>query len=365
VARLPAQPFPKCLATSGLVAAIIDAKFNRHCPLYRQEEMFQSIGLSVTRATLSHWVIKAAKHLAPLVDVMTQHIREYDIAYADETVVQVLNEPGRKATAKSYMWLFMGGPPDKRSIVYQYHPTRSHVVVKDFLADFKEYLHADCYRAYVNLDSPAIRHVACLAHARRYFMDIVKTTKSKKGLAVDAIKQIARLYRIEQQLTQQQAAPEERYTMRQQQAKPLLDQMEQWLEEHHTRVSPRAPIGKAIAYARKHWQALTRYLDDGRLEIDNNRSERAIKPFVIGRKNWLFHNNVPGAQAGSILFSLVQTCKEHHVDVFAYFKYALDHVMNCQTTQDFENLLPFNCDKTQLDRQRDIPLLQFPDISDK
>ena len=183
LAKLPKQPIDKAIATPGLLAAVIDSKFNRHMPLYRQEAMFAEAKISITRGTLSNWLIKSAQLLTPLVKLMESDIHDYDIAYADETPLQVLKEKDRLPTQKSTMWLFMGGPPDKRAVVYQYHTTRAHQVPLDFFADFNGYLHADCYKAYVALGQQEhIHHVACWAHARRYFTDVVKSTK-KEGLA--------------------------------------------------------------------------------------------------------------------------------------------------------------------------------------
>jgi len=360
LAKLPKQPFPKSLATPGLVAAVIDAKFNRHLPLYRQEDMFKSMGTEISRTNLGNWIVKAGELLRPIVDEMIAQIQHYDVAYADETVLQVINEKGKLATSKSYMWLFSGGPPDKRCFVYQYHPSRKDDIAKHFFESFAGYVHADCYSAYVNLDGKRIQHVACMAHARRYFMDIVKATKSKPGIAKTAIAWFAKLYAIEKQLKEDKASTALVLSTRKQQSKPILDDFKLWLLDQQKTVLPKSPLGKAIFYSIKHWDSLTQYINDGRLEIDNNHSERAIKPFVIGRKNWLFNSTNKGAEASSILFSLVQTCKEHDLDVFAYFKYALESVVKCQNEQDIQKLLPYNADLDQLKAQRDIPELIYP-----
>jgi len=360
-ASLPKQPFPKCTATAGLVSVIIDAKFNRHLPLYRQQDIFKSMGVEISRASLSNWVIRAAELLKPLVDLLEKQIRHYDIAYADETTLQVINNPGKSPRTKSYMWLFIGGPPDKQAFVYQYHPTRADSVAKDFFDGFNGYLHADCYRAYINLSPAKVTHVACWAHARRYFADIVKATNKKKGRAQEAIKQIAKLYAIEKELKAVNASTATTYLIRQQRSKPVLDELETWLKEIKPKAPPKSPLGKAIAYSLNHWNRLIRYIDDGRLDIDNNLSERSIKPFVIGRKNWLFNNNEKGANAASTLYSLIQTCKAHQVDVFAYFKYAIDNIIHCQSENDYIQLLPFNCNEQALKKQRDIPHLIHPD----
>jgi transposase len=360
-AKSPNQPFPKSIARAGLVASVIDAKFNRHLPLYRQEGIFKTMGVDISRTNLGNWIIKAAELLKPIVDKMTAQIQSYDIAYADETVLQVINEKGKLATSKSYMWLFGGGPPEQRCFVYQYHPNRKDDIAKKFFGEFEGYIHADCYSAYVNLDKDRIKHTACMAHARRYFVDIVKASKNKPGIAKLAIEWFAKLYAIEKKLKEDKASPTQIKQARQMQAKPILAEFKQWLLTQQKTVLPKSPLGKAIFYSINHWYSLNQYINDGRLEIDNNRSERAIKPFVIGRKNWLFNTSTKGADASSILFSIVQTCKEHNIDVFAYFKYALERVIICNGEHDILNLLPYNINPELLKAQRNIPVLSYPD----
>ena len=361
-APIPKQPIPKSMASAGLLAAIIDAKFNRHTPLYRQEDMFKRAGMPVARTTLSDWLIKSANLLTPLVKLLEDKIHNYDIAFADETNLQVLKEEGRLPTAKSYMWLFIGGPPDKRSFVYQYHPTRASKVAADFFEDFRGYLHADCYQAYVSLGKKeSINHVACLAHARRYFVDVTRLSKKKKGLAHKVVERIAELYQIEKELKEQNASVPSIYTTRQAKSEPILTNIKALIEDNIAKIPPQGPLAKAANYMLSHFKPLSRYLDDGRLEIDNNRTERSIKPFVIGRKNWLFHNNEKGAKAGAILFSLIETCKQHNVDVFAWLKYALNNIQQADTVEKLEQLLPFNVPVSFLEQSRSMPELIFPD----
>lgn len=361
-AKLPKQPIPKNMASAGLLAAVIDSKFNRHMPLYRQEDMFKRAGLTVTRATLSHWVIQSAALLTPLVKLMEDIIQTHDVAYADETTLQVLKEKNKKATTKSFMWLFIGGPPDKRSFIYQYHPTRTHQVAAEFFQDFKGYLHADCYSAYTALGrTEAITHVACMAHARRYFVEITKQTQKKKGLAFQVVNLIGKLYLIEKALKEEQASSKQIQHTRQTKALPILTQIKALLDENALKLLPQSPIGKAVHYMLTHWEALNQYIKDGRLEIDNNRSERSIKPFVIGRKNWMFHDNEIGARAGATLFSLIETCKAHNVDVFSWLKHALNHIHQADTVEKLEQLLPFNVQSEALEAARTMPELIFPD----
>lgn len=357
LARLPKQPIDKAIAAPGLLAAVIDAKFNRHMPLYRQEAMFAEARISVTRGTLSNWLIKSANLLTPLVKLMIADVQDYDIAYADETPLQVLKEKDRLPTQKSYMWLFIGGPPDKRAFVYQYHATRSHQIPFDFFADFKGFLHADCYKAYVTLGGlEHITHVACWAHARRYFVDVAKASK-KEGLAQQIVKLIGKLYHLESELKDKEATPELIFMKREKESTPVLAQIKALLDDAQLKVPPKSPLGTAVFYSLNHWDALNTYLQDGRLEIDNNKSERSIKPFVIGRKNWLFHGNDVGAQAGSILFSLIETCKQHKVDVFSWLKYVLVNIHHAETVEQLEKLLPYNINPLLLSDMRSIPEL--------
>jgi hypothetical protein len=345
-----------------MLAHVIDGKFNRHMPLYRQEDIFNRAGLSVTRATLSHWLIKSAELLSPLVKIMTDIIQNYDIAWADETPLQVLKDKDKKGSGKSYMWLFIGGPPEQRSFIYHYHATRATQVATDFFEDFKGYLHADCYNAYTALGKKDdITHVACMAHARRYFMDIVRQTKKQKGLAYQVVELIGKLYHLEKLLKENHATPDEIKLKREERARPILLQIKKLLDDNISKVPPQSPLGKAIAYMLTHWQALNHYLLDGRLEIDNNRSERSIKPFVIGRKNWLFHGNDKGARAGATLYSLIETCKAHQVDVFAWLKHALTHMRQADTLEKMEALLPFNVKPEELDVARAVPELIYPE----
>lgn len=359
-APVPVQPIPKGIATAGLLASIITAKFNYHMPLYRQEDMYNRAGIKLSRSTLSEWVLKVAELLFPLIKLLHAQILTYDIAFADETKLNVLKRKDGKKS-QSYMWLFAGGPPEKRSFVYQYEPGRTQDTAFHFFEDFHGYLHADCYCAYVNLDkSVHITHAACIAHARRYFMDIVKSSNKKSSLAVKAIKYFKALYDIEKDLKEMDANTEVIYQKRQTASQAILKEFKEWLDTTYIKVPPKSALGRAFAYSINHWKSLTRYIEDGRLEIDNNRSERAIKPFVIGRKNWLFNDNEKGARAGATIFSLIETCKAHNVDVFSYFKLALSEIKHCSTLEELETLLPFNCKDSDLKKQRELPRLNYP-----
>lgn len=349
-AELPLQVIPKSIATPGLLAHVLVSKYCDHLPLYRQENILNRIGVDIPRMTLCQWMMKCGELLSLLIEIMKNHIITYDIAHADETKVQVLKEKGRTAQQLSYMWLYIGGEKEKRCTVYEYQPTRSGVVAEIFLKGFKGYLHVDGYGGYERLFDKGIIGVGCMAHARRKFIEITKINK-KEGLAVFAVNQIAKLYQIEKEAKLLELTAEEIKELREEKAKSLLKEFKQWLDEHIRKVPPQSPIAKAINYSLNQWQQLIRYCADGRLEIDNNRAERAIKSFVTGRKNWLFCGNENGARAGATIFSLVETCKDHGIEPYEYFKYVLSNIRTANTKEALEKLLPFNCGRQLLDNE--------------
>lgn len=348
-AQCPKHPIPKSIASAGLLAHIAVSKFCDHLPLYRQEDILQRMGVDIARNTLSHWMIKVSELLLPLYKLLQHTLTIYDIAYADETPLQVLKEPDRPAEAKSYMWCFIGGPPTKRSIIYHYDISRAHAVPLNMLEDFRGWLHCDGHSAYDTYArvAPGIILLACWMHCRRKFYDVAKTIKTE-GLAHKAVKKIAKLYRIEEELKLKAATPEEVYQYRQAHSKPLLNEFREWLDKNSLHIRPKSPLGEAFGYALNQWDKLIRYLDDGRLEMDNGRSERQIKPFVIGRKNWLFCNSIAGAKAAEIIYSIIETAKHHKVEQYSYLRYVLTQLPNVNTEKELESLLPFNIDQTLL-----------------
>jgi len=341
-AKKPKQPIPNSIATPGLLAYVLSQKYQFHLPLYRQEQMLRSIGVDVPRATLSHWVIKCSELLQPLVSLLEDEVMNYDIAYADETTVQVLREPNKVAQSKSYMWAFGGGPPDRFSYVYHYHPSREHQKAIDFFANYVGYLHCDGYQAYDNLASKDNRiiQVGCWYHVRRKFIEAAKASK-KAGLAKHFVGQIKKLSNIEKVITDGRMDANVARDYRKSHALPVIHKIEKALIEHHDKVSAQSLLGKAIHYALNQWPKLMTYLSDGRLEISNNRMERAIKPFATGRKNWLFANSVNGANAAAVIYSLVETCKAHDVDPYRWLRHTLATLPNVDTPQQIEALLPF------------------------
>jgi transposase len=285
-APLPAQPIPKSMASPGLLAHITVSKYQDALPLYRQETILQRIGVGLPRATLANWMVQAGTLIQPVINLLRDRLLDYDILQMDETTVQVLNEQGKAAQSNSYLWLQRGGPPDQPVVLYDYDPGRGAGVPKRLLAGFTGYLQTDGYDGYnAVVAENALTHVGCMAHARRKFSEAVKAQgkNKKRGKAHRGLALIQKLYRVEKQA--RRLDPEERYAHRQQQARPVLDDLRSWLDVTLPLEPPTSATGKALNYLHREWDKLIRYLDDGRIEIDNNGAENAIRPFVVGRKN--------------------------------------------------------------------------------
>ncbi len=348
-APLPAQAIPKSMASPGLLAHITVSKYQDALPLYRQETILQRIGVDIPRATLANWMIQAGHLIQPLINLLQDRLLSYDILQMDETTVQVLKESGRKAQSKSYLWLQRGGPPDHPVVLYHYDPGRGAGVAKRLLEGFKGYLQTDGYDGYnAAVASNHLTHVGCMAHARRRFSDAVKAQgrNKKRGEADRGLTLIQKLYRVEKQA--RKLEPEKRHAHRDRHARPILDEMRSWLDQVLPQVPPTSATGKALYYLHNEWHKLIRYLDDGRLEIDNNAAENAIRPFVLGRKNWLFSNSVRGVKASANLYSLIETAKANGLEPYAYLRYLFAELPKAETVGAIEALLPGNLDKDQI-----------------
>jgi transposase len=340
-AALPKQPIPKSMASAGLLAHITVSKYQDALPLYRQETILQRIGVNIPRATLANWMIQAGTLIQPLINLLRDQMLEYDIVQMDETPVQVLKEPGKRAQSKSYIWVQRGGPPDRPLVLYDYDPGRGAGVPKRLLEGFKGYLQTDGYDGYNAVVAVnGLTHVGCMAHARRRFNDAVKAQgrNRKRGKAHRGLALIRKLYRVEGQA--RKLTPQNRYAHRQKHARPVLDEMRGWLDDVLPQVPPTSAAGKALNYLHNEWGQLIRYLDDGRLEIDNNSAENAIRPFVLGRKNWLFSASVKGVKASANLYSLIETAKANGLEPYAYLRTVFTELPKATSLDDIEALLP-------------------------
>jgi hypothetical protein len=292
-------------------------------------------------------MIKAGDLLQPLLNVMEKQLINHPVMHCDEPVVQILKEPDKPATRKSYMWVRVGGPPTQPIRLFHYAPSRSGSVVSELLEDYQVYLQTDDYAGYnavaANKD---VTQLGCWAHARRKFIDAQKATAGKtKNMnkvsnADMAISLIARLYAIEKNMKEVDA--EIRHHIRQQQAVPQLQKIRTWLDKTLHSTLPKGLLGKAISYLDKNWHKLTVYTQDGCLAIDNNIAENAIRPFVIGRKNWLFSASVNGAKASANIYSLIETAKANQREPYQYLRHLFTELPKVTTADQIEALLPWN-----------------------
>ncbi len=353
-APLPGQPIPKSNASPGLLAHIVVSKYQDALPLYRQEKILQRIGVDLPRATLANWMIKTGQLIQPLINLLQDRLLGYDIVQMDETPVQVLNEAGKTAQSRSYLWVRRGGPPRQPVLLYDYDPGRSGKVPMNLLPGYKGYLQTDGYEGYnAVVASNQLAHAGCMAHARRKFDEAIraqgKTKKCKKkktGLAHRGLSLINKLYRVEKQA--RNLAPNERYAHRKKHAQPVIDELRTWLDESRHKVPPTSATGKALAYLDHEWPKLIVYLQEGRLEIDNNKTENAIRPFVIGRKNWLFSASVKGVKSSANLYSLIETAKANGLEPYAYLRQVFTQLPRAESVEAIEALLPWQVDKDQI-----------------
>ena len=339
-ALMPATPIPKSIATPSLLSQIITCKYQFGLPLNRQETMFTDIGIELSRQTMSSWMLSSAQLLEPLYMRLKEILLAEPAIHGDETPLKVIK--AEKAT--SYMWVYCCGSDrasEKTNIVlYDYHNSRAAQCAIDFLAGYKGYMHVDGYKAY---ELTQAKLVACLAHIRRKFVDAKKIQAKKRTGKVDvALNLIGKLYGIEQQLKEKSII--DKFNIRQSHAKPIVNALHDWLTEHKGKVPPKSKLGEAISYSINQFDKFQRYLEDGRLSIDNNRAERAIKPFVIGRKAWLFSNTCNGADASAILYSLVETAKANGLVVHDYISRCLQHI--AEQPNNLEPLLPWNIERS-------------------
>ena len=346
-APLPAQPIPKSNASPGLLAHVTTSKFVDGLPLYRQEGILARYKISVSRTALACWMIKLGDLVTPLINLMNETQLGYDVLQMDETSVQVLKEDGRPATAKSYMWVRRGGPPGQRIILFDYAPTRAASVPLRLLEDYKGYLQSDGYAGY---NAPARRegviHVGCLDHARRKFVDAVKAQHAlaggERGLAPQALLLIRKIYAIEKLARGAEMTADERHQLRSEKARLLWDELRAWLDANRNATPPQSLTGKAISYLADEWPRLIRYLDDGRVEVSNVKCENAIRPFVVGRKAWLFSDTPAGAHASAKLYSIVETAKAARLEPYTYLRHIFEKLPQAITLADIEALLPWN-----------------------
>ena len=341
-AKKPPQPIPKSMATASLLAWIVVSKYMDALPLYRQCEIFKRIGFTADRTTLANWMIACGQLVQPLINLLWDQLRAQPVIHMDETTVQVLAEAGRKPDAKSYMWVAAAGPPTEQVVLFEYQPSRSGQIAQTLLVDYEGTLMVDGYEGYGPVCTRnGIKRLGCWAHARRGFVEAKRMQpKGTTGRPDQALVMINKLYGIERKLKEVDA--QTRYVARQELAVPVLAQLREWLDKTLPQTAPKTALGKALYYLNAQWQRLIGYIEDGRYPIDNNRAENAIRPFVIGRKNWLFSQSVRGAKASANLYSLIETAKASGLEPMAYLMTVFTELPKAQTIEDISALLPSN-----------------------
>ncbi|MCZ2128621.1 MAG: IS66 family transposase [Anaerolineales bacterium] len=332
VASLPASPIEQGMAAPGLLAHVLVSKFADHLPLNRQEAMLRRAGIALPRSTLCDWVLGAAQCLRPLYEHLIGCVRAGDILHSDDTPVP-LREKGATVKARAWGWV----NPQLRLAAYEFTVSRAGIHPQSFLAGWEGYLIADAYTGYDRLfANPHLKEVGCWAHARRKFFEVAKTQKAP-GLAHEAVARIGQFYHLDN--AWKVLPPDERRRRRLEQIGPLLAQFHAWMEIHLPGLLPQSPLAKAFGYAANHWAALTRFLDDGRLPLDNNAAERALRPIAVGRKNWLFAGSVRGGEAAAIVLSFVESAKLHDLNPFHYLRDVLTRLPSAKA-RELDSLLP-------------------------
>lgn len=339
LADKPLQLLAKSNATPSLLAHIVTAKYVDGLPLHRQEKQFTRLGIPLGRATMANWMIKLGDHIVPLINLLNDQLLDSPVVHCDETPMQVLKGGG---SDKHWIWVRAAGPPGKCIVLFHHAASRGGEVPKQLLEGFKGILLTDGYEPYETVATAnQLIHAGCWAHARRYFKDAQKTSGNDHGHARRALDFIGQLYRIERTLRERDATPEEKYQARQQQSAPIIAEFKDWLERLAGQVVPKSALGKAVYYSLRQWTKLTRFLDHAEIPLDNNRLENALRPFVIGRKNWLFSDTPKGAEASANLYSLVESAKANGLEPHAYLAHVFAELPKATKVEDFEALLPW------------------------
>ena len=336
-APVPAHVIDKGLPSAGLLAHVLVAKYADHLPLYRQESIFERAGMKLARSTLADWVGTCGVHLQPLADALRQAILAHRVVHADETPVQML-KPGTKKTHRAYLWAYAPGVFEPlKAVVYDFTEGRAGEHARSFLGDWQGSLICDDYSGYKACFTQGVTEIGCMAHARRKFFELRASNKSQ--LAEQALHYIGQLYEVERQV--KELTSDDRRRLRQEKAKPLAHALHAWMLAQRQRVPDGSATAKALDYSLKRWSALTRYLDDGQLPIDNNHIEQQIRPIAIGRNNWLFAGSLRAGKRAAAIMTLVQSARLNGHDPYAYLKDVLTRLPT-QPASRIGELLPHN-----------------------
>ena len=355
IAPLPPQIIPQGIVTPGLLAHVIIAKYADALPLYRQETQFQRMGADICRGTLAKWVLRVAVACHTLYALLLDEVRSGPVINMDETPVQVLNEPGRANTTKSYMWVCRGGPPGHPAVVFHYHPTRSGRVADFLLGSYVGYLQTDGYVGYETVGKRAgITHLGCMAHVRRKFIAVQDSAGcTTRGVAASILDLIGELYGVERDARDRGLDFAGIAGLRAEKSRPVLGKIKKLLDDTQPRCPPSSLLGTAINYALDMWPRLEVYLDFGFLNIDNNIAENAIRPFAVGRKNWLFAGSPGGAEASAIMFSIIETAKANGLEPYSYLRHLFTQLPLASSKEEIRALLPQFVDREHIHQAKD------------
>jgi len=344
------------IASPSLLSFILCNKYVLALPLYRQEQELMRAGIHISRQTMANWIIYTTRHwLKPMYDLLHKELLKSDILHADETTVQVVKENGRSARQRSYMWMYhtgkntSTGQPNKADIgrqiaLFEYQPTRESIHPQNFLAGYQGFLHVDAYSGYKSLERYGIILVECWAHARRKFDEALKALKKEdrqNALANIGLEYCNKLFELEREFDESQISPEERRLRREVESKPVALSFFEWAASIRQQALPKSKLGQAVSYAVNQQQWLMNFLLDGRLELSNNRAERSIRPFTVGRKNWLFSYCSEGAKASAVVYSIIETAQANGLVPFMYLNYLFQTLPNIQSER-FSDCLPWN-----------------------
>jgi transposase len=340
IAPVPFKLIPKSICTPSLLTHITLSKFVDHLPLYRQETIYARAGVALSRGTMAEWVWRLGEAVIPIINLLEESLLEGEYLSCDETPIRVLTDDGKRVKNLHYLWI-RGRPPDfgKPIYLFEYAPSRRTEVAKRILDGFKGILQADQYIAYSFAEKhPEIVRTGCLAHIRRKFFEAQKAMKEKQGISGRALALIKKLYRIQEQSAEIEAA--KRTQWRKDASDLVLAELKSFLEENRKKVPPQSATGKAISYALNSWQSIELIYSDHRIPLDNNLTENAIRPVAVGRKNYLFCHSDEGAAAAARIYSLIATAKANGLELREYFMRLISELPKATTLADYEALLP-------------------------
>jgi len=343
VAPVTPSLIPGSIMTGGLLSYILISKYCDYLPFYRQEQRFERFGAPISRQNMSNWTIKSFRVLKELNTLMKKKLLTGPFLQMDETTVQVHGEEGKSDTSNSYIWVTKGGPPEFQIVLYEYDRSRSSQYIRNFVEDYSGFLQSDGYKGYDSVlkSNDEITHVGCLAHARRKIYDAYKADKKLKQ-SNTVINKIQKIYSAEKKLRAMGLTSEKFLEERIQIVTPLLNDLKKWLDTKIINLRPTSHLGKAILYTLGQWDKIIKYLECPYLTPDNNAAERTVKPFVMGRKNFLFAGSTEGADAMCFYYSLIETAKQNGINPYAYLRWLFEQAPLLKEGQTIESLAPWN-----------------------